>query len=96
MFNDNLFVVRSTFALSKSTPLAFIISTSLLFSPLSYLRPTLIDLILTLLPSNKLNVYLSLISSRLKLLEFERLYLKEGPPKTLIGPNTLYPKIIGN
>ena len=82
-------------ALSSSTPFAFIIKISLLLSPLSYLKPKLNDLNLTLDPISKLNVYLSLISSKSKLLEFERLYLNEGPAKTLIGPKILYPNIIG-
>ncbi|MFL2632186.1 MAG: hypothetical protein ACJ0OU_05100 [Candidatus Marisimplicoccus sp.] len=42
-----------------------------------------------------LRVYLSLISSKSKLLELERLYLNVGPVNKLIGPKTLYPKIIG-
>ena len=84
-----MFVVKSTFASFKPIPFALIIRTSLVFKPLSYLNPTLIDLILNLVPSKRLNVYLSLISSKLKLLEFDRLYLNEGPPKTLIGPKTL-------
>ena len=82
-------------ALSSSTPFALIIKISLLLSPLSYLKPKLNDLNLTLDPISKLNVYLSLISSKSKLLEFERLYLNEGPAKTLIGPKILYPNIIG-
>ena len=82
-------------ALSSSTPFALIIKISLLLRPLSYLKPKLNDLNLTLDPISKLNVYLSLISSKSKLLEFERLYLNEGPAKTLIGPKILYPNIIG-
>ena len=88
-------MVVSTLALSRSTPLAFIIRSSLSLRPLSYLRPILNDLTLTLVPSNKLRLYWSLISSRSKLLELERLYLKVGPANKLIGPKTLYPNIIG-
>ncbi|MDC6462256.1 hypothetical protein OAW53_03450 [Flavobacteriaceae bacterium] len=54
-----------------------------MLSPLSYLKPKLNDLNLTLEPISKLKVYLSLISSKSKLLELERLYLNEGPAKTL-------------
>ena len=82
-------------ALSRSIPFALTISNSLLLSPLSYLKPKLKDLTFTLVPSNMLKLYLSLISSRSKLLEFERLYLKVGPANKLTGPKTLYPKIIG-
>jgi hypothetical protein len=89
MFNDNLLVVKSTFASFKFTPLAFIIRTSLELSPLSYLRPTLIDFIFTLDPNKTLTEYLSLISSKLKLLDSDRLYLNDGPPKILNGPKTL-------
>ena len=88
-------MVISTLAFSRLTPLALIINNSLLLSPLSYLKPRLKDLNLTLDPRSKLNVYLSLMSSKSKLLELERLYLNEGPAKTLIGPKILYPKIIG-
>ena len=63
--------------------------------PLSYLKPRLKDLNLTLDPRSRLNVYLSLMSSKSKLLELERLYLNEGPANTLIGPKILYPNIIG-
>ena len=95
IFSDNLFVVVSMFALSMSIPFAFIINNSLLLSPRSYLKPTLKDLTFTLVPSKRLKLYLSSISSRSKLLEFDRLYLKVGPANMLIGPRTLYPNIIG-
>ena len=95
MFNDNLLVVVSTFALSMSIPFALIISNSLLFSPRSYLKPTLKDLTFNLVPSNRLKLYLFSISSRSKLLELGRLYLKVGPANKLNGPKTLYPNIIG-
>ena len=95
IFSDNLFVVVSMFALSMSIPFAFIINNSLLLSPRSYLKPTLKDLTFTLVPSKRLKLYLSSISSRSKLLEFDRLYLKVGPAQMLIGPWTLYPNIIG-
>jgi hypothetical protein len=67
-----------------------------LLRPLSYLKPRLKDLNLTLDPRSRLNVYLSLMSSKSKLLELERLYLNEGPANTLIGPKILYPNIIGH
>ena len=95
IFSDNLLVVVSMFALSMSIPFALIINNSLLLSPRSYLKPKLKDLTFTLVPSNRLKLYLSSISSRSKLLEFDRLYLKVGPANMLIGPITLYPNIIG-
>ncbi len=84
MFNDNLLVVKSTFASFKFTPLALIIRTSLELSPLSYLRPILIDFIFTLDPNKRLTEYLSLISSKLKLLDSDKLYLNDGPQKYLM------------
>ena len=88
--------VESIFPLGIFKPFAFIINISLLFKPLSYLRSIAKDFTFTLDPSNRDNLYLSLISSRSKIsLLVLRLYLNEGPPKTLIGPRILYPNIIG-
>ena len=71
-------------------PLALMIFISPLFKPLSYLRSIPIDFIFILEPNKSDNLYLSLTSSKSKKsLVVLRLYLNDGPPKTLIGPKIL-------
>ena len=83
-------MVESIFPLGIFSSVSLIIFSSPLFNPLSYLKSIPRERIFILDPNKRDNMYLSFISSKLKMsLLVLRLYLNEGPPNMLRGPRIL-------